>query len=55
MLLQLQKYTINLLYKPGRDMTFLDTHSRTHLKEDGEEINKEINAQIHDMQWHSIR
>ena len=48
MLLQLQRYNINLLYKPGRDMIFADTLSRAHLKEDGEEINEEeINAQIH--------
>ena len=48
MLLRLQRYNINLLYKPGRDMIFADTLSRAHLKEDGEETNKEeINAQIH--------
>ena len=46
--LRLQRYNINLLYKPGRDMIFADTLSRAHLKEDGEETNKEeINAQIH--------
>ena len=44
----LQRYKINLLYKPGRDMLFADTLARGHLKEDGEEINKEeINAHIH--------
>ena len=48
MLLRLQRYNINLLGKPGRDMIFADTLSRAHLKEDGEEINEEeINAQIH--------
>ena len=48
MLLRLQRYSLNLLYKPGRDMIFADTLSRAHLKEDGEETNKEeINAQIH--------
>ena len=47
MLLRLQRYNINLLYKPGRYI-FADTLSRAHLKEDGEEINEEeINAQIH--------
>ena len=46
--LRLQRYNINLLYKPGRDMIFADTLSRAHLKEDGEEINEEeIIAQIH--------
>ena len=40
MLLQLQRYKINILYKPGRDI-FADTLSRAHLKEDGEEINEE--------------
>ena len=48
MLLRLQRYNINLLYKPVRDMIFADTLSRAHLKEDGEEINEEeTNAQIH--------
>ena len=47
MLLRLQRYNINLLYKPGRDMIFADTLSRAHLKKVGEEINEEeINAQI---------
>ena len=45
MLLRLQRFNMNLLHKPGKDM---DTLSRAHLKEDGEEINEEeINAQIH--------
>ena len=45
MLLRLQRFNMNLLHKPGRDM---DTFSRAHLKEDGEEINEEeIIAQIH--------
>ena len=48
MLFSLQRYNINLLYKPGRDMIFADTLSRAHLKEDGEEINEEeLIAQIH--------
>ena len=48
MLLRLQKYNIDILCKPGRNMIFADTLSRAHLKEDGEEINKEeTNAQIH--------
>ena len=39
---------VNLLYKPGRDMIFVDTLSRAHLKKTGEEINEEeINAKIH--------
>ena len=48
MLLRLQKYNIDILCKPGRDMIFAETLSRAHLKEDGEEINEEeTNAQIH--------
>ena len=48
MLFWLQRYNINLLYKPGRDMIYGDTLSRAHLKEDGKEINKEeINAEKH--------
>ena len=46
-LLQLQRYNINLLYKPGSKMIFVDKLSRVHLKEDREEINEEKNAQIH--------
>ena len=34
MLLQLQRYNINLLYTPGSEMIFVDTLSRAHLKED---------------------
>ena len=45
MLLRLQRYNINPLQKPVRDLTFADTLSRAQLKEDGEEINEEeINA-----------
>ena len=45
MLLRLQRYNINLLYKPVRDLIFADTLSRAQLKEDGQEINEEeINA-----------
>ena len=48
MLVRLQRYNINVLYKSGRDAIFADTFSRAHLKEDREEINEEeINAQIH--------
>ena len=48
MLLRLQRYNINILYKPERDMTFAYTFSRAHLKEDEEVVNEEeINAQIH--------
>ena len=41
MLLRLQRYNINILHKPGRDMIHADTLLRAHLKEDGEEINEE--------------
>ena len=45
---RLQRYNINPLYKPGRDIIFLDTLPRAHLKEDGEEINQEeITAQVY--------
>ena len=31
MLLQLQKYTFTLVYKPGKDMILADTLSRAHV------------------------
>ena len=48
MLLNLQKYDINLLYLSGKEHVLADTMSRAHLQETAEEIaEKELNAQIH--------
>ena len=48
MLLRLQKYDIDLTYKPGKEMLLADTLSRAHLSDIAEEINEEeMTAQIH--------
>ena len=48
MLLRLQKYGIDLTYKPGKEMLLADTLSRAHRSEIAEEINEEeMTAQIH--------
>ena len=48
MLLCLQKYDIQIKYKPGTEMIIADALSRSHLPEEGEEIpEEELNAQIH--------
>ena len=41
MLLRLQKYDIDLSYKPGKEMLLADTLSRAHLSGTAEEINEE--------------
>ena len=41
MLLRLQKYDIDLTYKPGKEILLVDTQSRAHLSDIAEEINKE--------------
>ena len=48
MLLRLQKYDIDLIYKPGKEMLLADTLSRVYLSDIAKEINeKEMTAQIH--------
>ena len=48
MLLQLQKYDVNVRYKEGRLMIFADTLSRAHLSETSDEIPEdEVIAQVH--------
>ena len=48
MLLRLQRYDINLQYKPGKEMLLADTLSRAHLAETAEEISEDdMQAQIH--------
>ena len=48
MLLRLQKYDMNLIYKPGKDLKIADTLSRAQLDETAEEINEEqMKSQIH--------
>ena len=44
MLLQLQHYSITLVYKPGKEMTLADTLSRTYLKNEhsSESFNEDI-------------
>ena len=48
MLLRLQKYDINLIYKPGKELKIADTSSRAQLAEAAEEIREEqMQSQIH--------
>ena len=48
MLLRLQRYDIDLQYKPGKEMLLADTLSRAHVAEYGEEISEEdMRAQVH--------
>ena len=48
MLLRLQKYDIDLTYKPGKEMLLVDTLSRAHLSDIAEEITeKDMTAQLH--------
>ena len=48
MLLRLQKYDIDLTYKPGKEMLLAETLSRAHLSETAEEINEEeMIAHVH--------
>ena len=50
MLLRLQKYEIEVVYRPGKEMIIPDTLSRAHLNEAAEEIPEdEIKSQIHMM------
>ena len=51
MLLNLQKYDINLSYMPGKESILADTMSRADLQETAEEIpENELNAKIHMIQ-----
>lgn len=53
LLLKLQPYQLNVVYKPGKEMYVADTLSRAHLKdtdedsEPGEKLEEEVEAQIH--------
>ena len=48
MLLRLQKYDIDLTYKPGKEMLLADTLSRAHLSGTTEEVNEEeMIAHVH--------
>ena len=47
-LLRLQKYDINLIYKPGKLLKVADTPSRAQLAETAEEISeKDMKSQVH--------
>jgi hypothetical protein len=48
MLLRLQTYDINLIYKPGKLLKVADTLSRAHLAETAEEISEQdMKSQVH--------
>ena len=48
MFLRLQRYDIDLQYKPGKEMLLADTLSRAHVAEYAEEISEEdMRAQVH--------
>ena len=48
MLLRLQKYDINLIYKPGKLLKAADTLSRAQLTETAEEISEQdMKSQVH--------
>ena len=48
MLLRLQRYDIDVIYKSGKEMVFADALSRAHIMEESEEIlEEELNAQVH--------
>ena len=48
MLIRLQRYDINVIYKKGKHLKVADTLSRTHLAETGEEKTEEgMKSQVH--------